>query len=120
MSPTFEVVKIRFAIPTTGKRKLTNKVANTFSRAPHFTILTVEEGRFKDLKVVKNPGESSERGAGPLAARVLKENNVEVLLTSEVGPGARNILQALEIEINLVEQGMTVKEVISSIARMTK
>ena len=80
----------------------------------------IEEGRFKDLKVVKNPGESSERGAGPLAARVLKENNVEVLLTSEVGPGAKNILQALEIEINLVEQGMTVKEVISSIACITK
>ena len=105
---------MRIAIPTTGKRKLTNKVADTFSRAQHFTILTIEDNQIKSLDVVKNPGETLERGAGPLAARILKENQVDVLLTSEVGPGARNILEALEIQINLVEQGNTVKEVVAA------
>jgi len=42
----------------------------------------------------------------------IKENNVDLLLTSEVGPGARNILEALEINIELVEQGKTVKELV--------
>jgi predicted Fe-Mo cluster-binding NifX family protein len=105
---------MRIAIPTTGKRKLTNKVADTFSRAPHFTIVTIEDNQIKTLDVVPNPGEIPERGAGPLAARLLKENQVGLLLTSEVGPGARNILEALEIEIDLVEEGKTVKEVVAA------
>jgi predicted Fe-Mo cluster-binding NifX family protein len=105
---------MRIAIPTIGKRKLANKVANTFSRAPNFTIVNIEENQIKSLKIVKNPGETPERGAGPLAARTLKENKVDMLLTSEMGPGARNILEALEIEINLVEQGKTVKEVVET------
>ena len=104
---------MRIAIPTTGERKLTNKVADTFSRAPHFTIVTIEDNQIKTLNVVHNPGETPERGAGPLAARVLKENQVDLLLTSEMGPGARNILEALEIEFVLVEQGKTVKEVVA-------
>jgi len=103
---------MKIAIPTTGKRKLSNKVADTFSRASHFTIVTINENQIKAVNVVQNPGETPERGAGPLAARVLKENNVDLLLTSEMGPGARNILEALEINIELVDQGKTVKELV--------
>ena len=105
---------MRIAIPTTGKQKLANKVADTFSRAPHFTIVTIDDNKFKGLKVVNNPGENSDRGAGPLAVRLLKENEIDLLLTSEVGPGARNILDALDIEIKLIEQGTTVKDLIES------
>ena len=105
---------MRIAIPTTGKRKLTNKVADTFSRAPNFTIVTIEDNQIKTLDVVHNPGETLDRGAGPLAARLLKENQVDLLLTSELGPGARNILEALEIQIELVEQGNTVKKVVAT------
>ena len=105
---------MRIAIPTTGKRKLTNKVADTFSRAPHFTIITIEDNQIKKLDIVPNSGETLDRGAGPLAARVLKEIQVDLLLTSEMGPGARNILEALEIKIDLVEQGKTVKEIVTA------
>lgn len=105
---------MRIAIPTTGKRKLTNKVADTFSRAPNFTIVTIEDNQIKTLDVVPNTGKTLDRGAGPLAARILKENQVDLLLTSELGPGAKNILEALEIQIELVEQGNTVKEVVAA------
>jgi len=104
---------MRIAIPTTGKRKLTNKVADTFSRAPHFTIVTIDDNKIKSLEIVNNPGETLERGAGPLAARLLKENQVDMLLTGEMGPGAKNILDALEIEYDMVEQAKTVKEVLA-------
>jgi predicted Fe-Mo cluster-binding NifX family protein len=106
-------MKMRIAIPTTGKRKLTNKVADTFSRAPHFTIVTIDDNKIKSLEIVNNPGETLERGAGPLAARLLKENQVDMLLTGEMGPGAKNILDALEIEYDMVEQAKTVKEVLA-------
>jgi predicted Fe-Mo cluster-binding NifX family protein len=65
------------------------------------------------VNVIRNPGEVTEKGAGPLAAKLLKDNKVDVLLTGDMGPGARNILETLDIEINLVEKGKQVKEAIS-------
>jgi len=105
---------MRIAVPTTGKRKLSNKITDSFSRTPEFTIVTIEENRIKTVEIVVNPGNTPERGAGPLAARTLKDNNVDVLLTVEMGPGARNILEALGIEIALVEQDKSVKELVES------
>jgi predicted Fe-Mo cluster-binding NifX family protein len=103
---------MRIAVPTKGNRKLSNKVADTFSRAPNFTIVTIQKNKIKSVEVITNPGEITERGAGPLAARVLKDNDVDILLSGDVGPGARNILEALDIEINLVEKGKKVKDVL--------
>jgi predicted Fe-Mo cluster-binding NifX family protein len=104
---------MRIAVPTEGKRKLSNKVANTFSRTSKFTIVTIKDSKIDSVELISNPGETPERGAGPLAARILKENNVDLVLTGEMGPGAKNILDALDIEIKIVEQGKSVKEVIS-------
>jgi predicted Fe-Mo cluster-binding NifX family protein len=104
---------MRIALPTKGKYKLRNKIADTFSRAPHFTIVTIQNQKIKSVNVINNPGEVTEKGAGPLAAKLLKDNKVDVLLTGDMGPGARNILETLDIEINLVEKGKQVKEAIS-------
>ena len=107
------MIWMRIAVPTIGNRKLSNKIANTFSRAPHFTIITIQNNKIKSVEIITNPGEIPERGAGPLAARALKDNNVDILLTEDMGPGARNILETLGIQINLVEKGKKVKEVLS-------
>ena len=103
---------MRIAVPSTGKRKLSNKIADIFSRTQQFTIVTIEDNKIKASEVVSNPGSTPERGAGPLAARTLKDNNVDVLLTVEMGPGARNILEALGIQIELVEPDKSVKELV--------
>lgn len=103
---------MRIAIPTRGKRKLANKVAETFSRAPNFTIVTVENDKIKDVMVIDNPGKIPKRGAGPLAASVLKDNRVNLLLTGEMGPGARDILEAFDINIEIVQEGRKVIDVI--------
>ena len=103
---------MRIAVPSTGKRKLSNKISDTFSRTPKFTIVTVEKNQIKSADIVQNPGSTPERGAGPLAARTLKDNSVDILLTTEMGPGARNILEVMDIKIVLVESGKTVKELV--------
>jgi predicted Fe-Mo cluster-binding NifX family protein len=103
---------MRIAVPSTGKRKLSNKISNTFSRTPEFTIVTIMGDRIKSTEIVKNPGATPERGAGPLAAKTLKDNNVDVLLTVEMGPGARNILEALGIQIEIVESDKSVRELV--------
>jgi predicted Fe-Mo cluster-binding NifX family protein len=103
---------MRVAIPTIGNRKLTNRVADTFSRAPTFTIITLEEGEIKNVKVIENPGSTLEKGAGPFAARTLKDHQIDVLISGEIGPGAKNILEVFNIEIHEAQIGKKVKETI--------
>lgn len=103
---------MRIAIPTTGKRKLSNKVADTFSRAPSFTIITIQNKEIKSIEVLENPGSKMEKGAGPIAARTVKEHNADILISGELGPGARNILEAFEIKIYRAETGKKVKDVV--------
>jgi predicted Fe-Mo cluster-binding NifX family protein len=104
---------MRIAIPTVGNRKLCTKIADTFSRAPNFTIIKITDKEIKSIEVIKNPGNVPDRGAGPLAAKTLKDNKVEILITGEMGPSARKILETLDIKIKLVEKGKQVKDVIS-------
>ena len=105
---------MRIAIPTVGKRKLTNKVADTFSRAPSFTIVTLEGTEIKSVKVVDNPGLNLNKGAGPIAVRTLKDQKTDVLLTGELGPGAREILETLNIKTYSVTIGKKVNETIEN------
>ncbi len=95
-----------------GNRKLSNKVADTFSRAPTFTIVTLEDGEIKKIEVIENPGSTIDKGAGPYAARTLKDHEIDVLLSGEMGPGARNILEAFNIKIYEAQIGKKVKETI--------
>lgn len=109
---------MRIAIPTVGKRKLTNKVANTFSRAPSFTIVTLEDKEIKLVEVIDNPASDIEKGAGPIAARTIKDQNVDVLLSGELGPGAKNILEAFEIKVYPAHTGKNVKETVAEWLRL--
>ena len=103
---------MRIAIPTRGNQKLNNKIADTFSRAPFFTIVIIQNNKIKSINVIQNPGQLVDKGAGPLAAKLLKDNEVDMLFTRDMGPGAKNILETLNIEINLVEKEKTVKDVV--------
>ena len=103
---------MRIAIPTTGKRKLSNRVADTFSRAPTFTIVTFEDLELKGIEVIENPASAIEQGAGPIAARTIKDHGVDLLISGEMGPGARNILEAFEIKIHKASIGKKVSEIV--------
>jgi predicted Fe-Mo cluster-binding NifX family protein len=95
---------MKIAVPTKGDRGLRDRVADTFSRAPYFTLVTVDNGRIVSKKVIPNKASDLIQGAGPLAARTLKDNGVDVLLSGEVGPGATNILDAFGIIIGSATQ----------------
>ena len=102
-------MKMKIAVPTQGDRGLRDKVADTFSRAPYFTIVTVENGSITDSKVIQNKASNVKQGAGPLASRTLKDNGVDVLLSGEVGPGATSILEAFGIRIGGASQDEKVR-----------
>ena len=103
---------MKLAVPTNDQKGLRDRVAQTFSRAPTFTLITVEDGAVKNTEVIKNKAESMEQGAGPLATRTLKEHGVDVLLCGDIGPGASNILETIGIEFCRVEVGEKVKRAV--------
>lgn len=104
---------MKVAIPTEKDKGLRDKVADIFSRAPTFTIISVVDGEIEDFQVIKNKAADMRQGAGPLAARTLKENGVNIILSGDIGPGARNILETIDIEIGEAEPGQIVKDVIN-------
>jgi predicted Fe-Mo cluster-binding NifX family protein len=104
---------MKIAFPTEGHRKLSDRVATTFSRASTFTIVTVEDGKTRDSIVIENQAASYEQGAGPLAVRTLKDHSVKVLIASDVGPGASAILDAFGIKVYTTIAGKKVKSVLA-------
>ncbi len=104
---------MKIAFPTEGHKKLSDRVATTFSRAPTFTVVTIEDGKILDSIVIENQAASQEKGAGPLASSLLKEHDVTVLISGDVGPGASTILDALGIKIYSTEAGKKVKNVLT-------
>ena len=104
---------MKIAFPTEGHRKLSDKIATTFSRAITFTIVTVEDGKTKDSTVIENQAASHEKGAGPLAVNILKDNGVTILIAGDVGPGASTILDTLGIKVYSTQAGKKVKNVLA-------
>ncbi len=104
---------MKIAFPTEGHRKLSDRIATTFSRAPTFTIVTVEGGETQGSIVIENHAVSHEQGAGPLAVSTLKDHDVTILISGDVGPGASTILDALGIKIYSTEAGKKVSNVLT-------
>ena len=103
---------MKIAIPTEKHMKYEDTVADTFSRAPTFTLISLENGEPSTVTVIDNKASEYSQGAGPLAAKTLKEKGVTVILSGELGPGAKTILQTLGIDFYQTEIGKTVKDVI--------
>lgn len=103
---------MKMAVPTQGDRGLRDRVADIFARAPYFTLVTVENGSITDKKVIQNKASEMKQGAGPLAARTLKDNGVDVLLSCEIGPGATSVLETIGIKIGGVTQDEKVKDAV--------
>jgi predicted Fe-Mo cluster-binding NifX family protein len=101
---------MKIAIPTENHLEYEDTVAETFSRAPTFTLISLKKGEPSEIIVIDNKSSGYSQGAGPLAAQTLKENGVTVILSGELGPGAKTILQTLGIEFYRTEIGKTVKE----------
>lgn len=110
---------MKIAVPTNTEKGLSDTVAETFSRAPTFTIITISDYNVEDVKIIKNKAAEMSQGAGPLAARTLKENDVNLILSGDIGPGAVNILETIGINFERVDAGLRVRDVIKDWIRET-
>jgi predicted Fe-Mo cluster-binding NifX family protein len=84
--------KLKIAIPTKGRGGLEDIVSDVFGRANTFTVVDIEEGLIKNVKVLENPAVSYQHGAGPIVVKMLIDSGVNAVIAAEFGPGVSTLL----------------------------
>lgn len=109
---------VRLALPTKGDRRMKDVVSDVFARAPTFTYIDIVEGEVKNIRVEVNKAVDLAQGTGPLIAKNLKDNDVNVVVASEVGPGAKTLLEMSGIRMIQLESGFRVSKAVKQILKM--
>lgn len=85
---------MKIAISATGK-DIDSLLDMRFGRCDFFQIYDSESEEFK---VVENKGQSSGGGSGIVASQQLIDENVNVIITGNLGPNAFKIIEKAEIK----------------------
>ena len=104
---------MKIAIPSTGKSP-TSPVSDTLGRAPFLIIYDSSNGEYNSLE---NPGFQIQDGSGLKASDIILKNDVEVLITREIGRKSYSALQKEHIKVNLLKSSGTVKSAIKKLLK---
>jgi predicted Fe-Mo cluster-binding NifX family protein len=104
--------KLKIAIPTKAYASLDDTVSEVFGKAKTFTIVDVENGQVRKVRVIDNPAASYDYGSGPVAAKTLADLKVDLVMATELGPGASGLLKHHGIRAISVKPGTRVTDVI--------
>ncbi|MBN1039387.1 MULTISPECIES: NifB/NifX family molybdenum-iron cluster-binding protein [unclassified Clostridium] len=85
---------MKIAISVNGK---TNKseLDMRFGRCEYFQIHDTEN---KEIKILKNDGLSASAGAGIVASNQLIDENIDVIITGNLGPNAFELIEKAKIK----------------------
>jgi predicted Fe-Mo cluster-binding NifX family protein len=100
---------MNIAIPSEGQ-KLTSLISSTLGKAPFIIIYNNQTTGFQSFA---NLGFNLQDGSGLQAAEIITKNNVDVLLTKEIGRKAYSVLMKEHIDVHLLKSGGTIKSVIN-------
>ncbi len=100
------------AVPTQGTKGMKDTVSDIFAKAPTFTFVEIVDGKVKGVRVEENEASALKHGTGPIVMKSLKDRGVGLVIASEVGPGAKTLLELSEIRVFNVESGMRVSEAV--------
>lgn len=89
---------MRLALTATNNG-LDSNLSPVFGRCPYFVVVDWEDGNVNSDQSVQNPAMNQGGGAGVLAAQTVGDQNVDVVITGNVGPRAFDVLNRLGIEI---------------------
>ena len=106
--------KLKIAISTRGKGGLEDIVSDVFGRANTFTVVDIEKGAIKNVKVLDNPAVSYQHGAGPIVVKMLIDSKVNTVIAAEFGPGVSILLDQHNITQIIVDRGTPVTEAVKS------
>jgi len=107
--------KLRIAIPTKGQGGLEDVVSDVFGRANTFTVVDIENGAIKNVKVLENPAVSYQHGAGPIVVKMLIDSEVNTVIAAEFGPGVSTLLDQQKVTKITVNAGSSVSKSIKDV-----
>ena len=103
---------MRIAIAT-NSGGLEDVVSSVFARAPTFTIVDVENGEIKDVRVMQNPAAMAGGGAGIQASQILVNEGVQAVIAGNFGPNASGVLAQAGIAM-ISMPGVKVEDAVKS------
>ncbi len=103
-----KITKGNIAIPSMGKT-IESLISDTLGRAPYILVYNVED---MTCDCFDNPGFKVQDGSGLKAAELITTNNVDILLTKEIGRKAYSVLMKEHIDIHLLKTIGKVKTVV--------
>ena len=89
---------MRIAVSSTGK-DIESNVDMRFGRCPYFIIAEIEDKKIKNIKAIQNISAMQTGGAGITAAQLIGNEDVQAVITVNIGPKAFAVLQQLGIDI---------------------
>jgi predicted Fe-Mo cluster-binding NifX family protein len=104
--------KLKIAVPTKAYAGLEDTVSEVFGKAKTFTIVDVENGQVRKVRVIDNPAASYDYGSGPVAVKTLADLKVDFVMAAELGPGASGLLEHHRIRKVSVKPNTRVADVI--------
>ena len=100
---------MKIAIPSMDET-LDSSISSNLGRSPFIIIYDSENKEYHSLV---NMGHKLQDGSGLKVVEIIIHNNVDTLLTMEVGRKAYSVLLKEKINIQLLNSGSTVKSAIS-------
>ena len=85
---------------TSNGLELTSYVDTRFGRCQNFIVIDSETKKFE---VIPNPGKDMQSGAGMVAAQIIIDSDIDVVISGNLGPGAIQVLKAAKIEMIITE-----------------
>lgn len=98
---------MKICVPSSGE-EINSNVDLRFGRCNYFVIVDSEN---MNSSSVKNPATSASGGAGIQAAQEIVKNGADVLLTTNIGPNAHDVLSAAGVDVFEIK-GNTVEEAV--------
>jgi len=108
-----KIMKICFTAKGTT---LDSQTEERFGRAPYFLLVESENGSFEAIQI---PFADGGGGVGPKAAQVLIANNVNALVSGQVGGNAREVLAAAGIAMYICRTGGSVRDAFDQFSKKT-
>jgi len=103
---------MKVVIPSCGGKGRRDKGSDVFAKAPYFTIVDVDGGRISGVEVKENEVSSLVQGAGPIVVKLFRDLKADALITGDIGPGAKTLIEISGLHLFKVEPGTKVSDAV--------
>jgi len=100
---------MNIAVPSMGKLSASS-VSSSLGRSP---FIVIYDDKTKKYSSLSKSGFNVQDGSGIRTANLIIRNNIDVLLTMEIGRKAYSVLMKEHVDIHLLSSGGNVKSVIN-------